>query len=110
MKQGRIIIKKRKAATKEYLFTFIMNYLGGTYIEQVVASNELEAMHAWIKQLKTSEIKGFAVIDKKRIIRDNFDDEIPVAINTTKNVWFCLVDTKKGYGHINIIKTCPESL
>lgn len=105
MKLEKIMVKKKKVVNKGDLFTFVMNYLGGTYIEQVVASSEIEAMQLWIKCLKISEIKGFTILDKKRIIRNNFDDEIPMPIKTMKNVWFCLVDTKKGYGHINIIKT-----
>lgn len=106
MRQEKTIVKRQKGATRMQLFTFIMNYLGGTYIDQVVASNETEAMRVWIKQLDSSEIKGFSALDKKRIINNNFDDEIPVSIKGVKNVWFCLIDTKKGYGHVNIIKTC----
>ncbi len=105
MKQEKIIVKKQKGVTKDELFTFIMNYFGGTYIEQVVASNEIDAMHLWIQCLKISEIKGFSILDQKRIIKNNFDDEIPVPIKRMRNVWFCLVNTKKGYGHVNIIKT-----
>jgi hypothetical protein len=87
------------------LYTFIMDYLGGTYISQVKAADEVRARDIWIKKLKVKEIKSFTNQDKKDIIKDNFADNDIVRINGTKSVWFFTVETEKGYGHVNLIKT-----
>lgn len=65
MKQAKTIVKKQKVTNNKELFTFIMNFLGGTYIDQVVAANEIQAMQLWIQSLKIDEIKGFTYSNKK---------------------------------------------
>ena len=87
------------------LYTFIMFYLGGTYISQVEATDQENARDVWINGLNIEEIKDFTTSDKEKIIEENFVDEDITPINKTKSVWFFMVKTKKGYGHVNIIKT-----
>lgn len=87
------------------LYTFIMDYLGGTYISQVKAKNTTIAMHEWIANLSVKEIKGFTEKDKKIIIETDLEDEKPILIDGIKNTWHFLVTTKKGIGYINFIKT-----
>jgi hypothetical protein len=82
-----------------------MEYLEGTYISQVNANNIGKAMMPWIQNLKTEEIKGFSSSDKKKLINDNFSDEVPVLIRGMKNVWHFLIITKKGTGFVNCVKT-----
>lgn len=87
------------------LFTFIMGYLGGTYISQVQAINKEQARDIWIRNLEVEEIELFTIEDKENIIKENFIDDDMVLIKDVKNVWFFMVETKKGYGHVNVIKT-----
>ena len=35
------------------IYTFILDYLGGTYVSQVVSSDEFSAMHLWIEKLES---------------------------------------------------------
>jgi hypothetical protein len=87
------------------LFTFIMGYLGGTYISQVEARDKEQARDIWIRNLEIKEIESFTIKDKEDIIKENFSGEDIVLIKGMKNVWFFMVETEKGYGHVNLIKT-----
>ena len=61
------------------LYTFIMEYLGGTYISQVK--------------------------DKQKIIKNDFEDEEAVLIKGIKNTWHFSIRTKKGIGFVNFVMT-----
>ena len=87
------------------LFTFIMAYLGGTYISQVEATDEEQARDIWIRNLKIEEIEFFTANDQENIIKEKFVDDDLALIEGMKNVWFFMVETKNGFGHINVIKT-----
>jgi hypothetical protein len=82
-----------------------MEYLGGTYISQVEAGDKEQARELWIRDLKVEEIEAFTIADKEDIIKENFADEDITPIAGMKNVWFFMVETKKGYGYVNVINT-----
>lgn len=89
------------------LFTIIMNYLGGVYIHQVLATDELDARYKWLNSLDIKEIKGFEEHHRQRLLTENFIDETPVLITGCANVWcFSLkISLRKESALINIIKT-----
>lgn len=87
------------------LYTFIMDYLGGTYVSQVRAHNENEAMVLWAEKLETDEIKGLTLDDKAIIIKNGFDDNEAVLLTGLENVWCFGILTKRGFALINFIKT-----
>jgi len=88
------------------LYTFIMDYKGGTYISQVEAVDEQEAMICWIENLDTTQVKGFSKSDKRKIIALGFsDDDRATPITGMQNTWYFNVRTKKGFAGINIVKT-----
>lgn len=82
-----------------------MEYLGGTYISQVEATDKEQARDIWIRELEITGIEFFTIQDKNDIIEENFVDNEMTPINGMKNVWLFLVNTKKGYGHVNVVKT-----
>ena len=89
------------------LYTFIMNYLEGTYIHQVNAENEYDAMRIWLETLSIEEIKGFTEIQRQKLIQENFEDEFPALFSGCRNVWcFGLrVSAKKNLALINFVIT-----
>ena len=89
------------------LYTFIMEYLGGTYISQVKAKDEFNAMQIWLKALKVKEIKGFTKYQYQKLLKEDFEDEKPILIEGCKNVWcFGLrISNKENTALINFIKT-----
>jgi len=87
------------------LYTFVMQYLEGTYISQVLATNKRDAMFKWIENLDISEIDKFSSLDKNEIIMSEFIDENPILLKGLKNVWFFMVKTKNGEGYVNFVYT-----
>lgn len=89
------------------LYTFIMDYLEGTYISQVEAINEKEAVILWITNLETKGIKKFSKEDKKEIIQiySSNEDEHPILIDKLKNIWCVYFRTKRGVALVNFVKT-----
>lgn len=90
------------------LYTFIMDFKGGCYISQLKAKDQFAAMRKWLKNLEINEIPGFSLKEKDRLIRENFEDEEPVRISETINVWHFLVRVGKYYGYINFVLTQPN--
>lgn len=87
------------------IYTFVMDYLGGTYISQVEAVNKEQARKIWIKKLEVKEIESFTIQDKEEILKHNFSDEDIIPLKEIKSVWFFRVETKNGNGYVNIVKT-----
>ena len=90
------------------IYTFILDYLGGTYVSQVVSSDEFSAMHLWIEQLETIEIQNFTENDKQNIILSKFEDENPILLKGLTNICHFLISTQKGVGYVNFVKTCDK--
>ena len=86
------------------LYTFIMEYAGGTYIDQIVASQLAQAIKKWINQLdvRRTDKAGPPFVE---YFKQMIEIEAPVAVDETKNVW-CFSALPMGkYCLINIILT-----
>ena len=85
------------------LFTFILEWMGGTYIEQVSATNVKEATLGWANNL------DFSLIDvlekyKPEFISDVRNEDI-VAIDLLEHIW-CITPSINGtLALVNIIET-----
>ena len=93
------------------LYTLVLEYRGGTYIRQVVASNERKALQKWSKSILPGEILHLGSKRIERIANEigaNYADlYTPVPIGGTENVWCAGLP---GYScSINIIKTIAKS-
>ncbi|KOF04478.1 hypothetical protein OB69_01405 [Roseivirga seohaensis subsp. aquiponti] len=97
----------------ENIYTYIMEFRGGTYTTQV-KSNNLEAsikdwtdrIHEEQKQIGQLGLKTIKEIKEQLLRKDS--DEKPVILNGLVNVWYFTVSTKKGFGTVHIIKTEKE--
>jgi len=94
-----------------YLYTVVLDYRGGTYIRQVVALDEREALQTWSKSIRPGEILH---LGPKRIehianaIQANYANiYTPVPIAGTENVWCAGLPCSSGL--LNIIKTVVKS-
>ncbi len=104
MKQEKIIVKEQKGGRMK-LYTFLMQYGGGTYIEQVHASDETNAMRIWLKQLNVGTIKGFTEKNREKLIKNDFVDEEPVLIEGCLNIWCFGIRIKKELALVNFVQT-----
>ena len=87
------------------LYTFIMHYLGGTYIAQAEAETKEQAIRVWLKNLDIKQIEGFSKRDKEKAILNDFINDDPALIMGTTNVWCIGILTRKGYAIVNFVKT-----
>jgi hypothetical protein len=88
------------------LYTFIVEYLGGTYISQVRASTPRSASRAWAKQLDESAVWGIGMSGKEKLIEEmksGFSD--PVAITGVKHTWCCSALVRNKLMSINFVQT-----
>jgi hypothetical protein len=93
------------------LFTIIMELDGGTYISQVRADDEWNALLNWPGQLKVEEIKGIGEKMRQRIIRELEQEperNQPVLLSDSVNVWFARSMVWGKMLFINIIKTAED--
>jgi hypothetical protein len=89
------------------VYSFIMDFRGGTYISQTTAPNLNKSVELWAKNLNT-EILYLGDKSKKQLIADIpelIDEEEFVNIDTMKNIWFGMYRFKTGLAKIHIIKT-----
>ena len=93
------------------LYTFIMELDGGTYIKQVEAQNEAQAVWDWLARKITPKIPTAVWNALKEDIRNDFyyGDRVVTKISRTKNVWCLTAHAKIGrrshHALINIVKT-----
>ena len=87
------------------LYTFVMDYRGGTYLSQVEASKKEAAMRLWLEQLEVGFHKDFTEEVKAKLLLENFEDEKPVRIEDLINTWFFGQKFKK-WALVHFTKTC----
>ena len=81
------------------LFTFFLDYRGGTYISQVRARNHFVAPGVWAKKLDLRHIPNTSDGFRENLLK-SLDFEKPVALEGVRNTWCCgLIYTKRAILH-----------
>jgi uncharacterized protein YabE (DUF348 family) len=89
------------------LYTVIMEFEGTTSVSQTTAGTVVEALKLWSGGLSESEHYGLAPASASRLLEalvDSQDDE-PVQITGTTNVWCTSILVGKKSALLNIVKT-----
>ncbi len=81
------------------LYTFFLDYRGGTYLSQIRASSPSKATKVWTKKLDHAAIQGMGDKSKERLIQE-LHDEVPIAIDGLEKTWCC---TALVQGHLVLI-------
>jgi hypothetical protein len=89
------------------LYTFIMEYAGGTYISQVKASFPKSACVKWAQELDHSQVKGLGLKGKESLI-EQMREESPVALDGMLNAWCNSALVRGKLALINLVRTEPE--
>jgi len=76
------------------LYTFILDYQGGTYISQTAAASPDHAINNWANSFDASSIPGFSPDMKVELIQAS-SEEKPTAIEGVENIW-CISCSIKG--------------
>lgn len=86
------------------IYTFFMEFRGGTYISQIYAERLSDAVKLWGEKLETNDIKHLGNSGKNELLSELKDIELTV-IRTVKNVWFFCLSIRKGFITVNVVKT-----
>jgi hypothetical protein len=89
------------------MFTFIMEFRGGTYVSQVKAASVAAAFVEWSKRLQVDEIQYLGPTGKAEIIGMAKEAE-PTLLKGLINVWFESFAIKQGFARVNIVKTVSQ--
>ncbi|MDR6565013.1 MULTISPECIES: hypothetical protein [unclassified Arcicella] len=85
-------------------YTFVTEYKGGTYIQQICADDILASIRLWIDKIEQFNIPSLGT-DEKVILESEFLYERPTKIEGIENVWFIYFSVKKNQVLVNIIAT-----
>lgn len=96
------------------LYTYIMEFQEGTYITQVHARDLEKSLYEWTNKLREESIEIYNLdsatlseITEQIIASDT--QEIPTPVKGLQNVWCLTLNTKQGFGIVNIVKTKSET-
>lgn len=85
------------------LFTFILEFDGGTYISQVHAASVRGAVTQHASHVVSN--KAVAAASVRRRIADGLSAQKPVALDGMRNVWCCSTSVGKKFALLNIVAT-----
>ncbi|ACL03184.1 conserved hypothetical protein [Desulfatibacillum aliphaticivorans] len=89
---------------KKNLYTFLLDFKGGTYISQVWARSPQESLFGWIKGEKYSVVQELAGI-KSTDFKNYFGSENCVPVDQLESVWCVSFLAEDDLGIINIVGT-----
>lgn len=96
---------------RDLLFTFVLDYKGGTYISQVVAPTVGEAIAAWPRVVNWDVIGIQSSSRFEKQLRLDVSGDNPVALDGMSNVWCISPRLGKSVGTLHIVATvrsrCP---
>ncbi len=86
------------------LYTFMLEYAGGTYISQLKAASPKSACVKWAQKLDGAQVKGVRVKDKESLI-EQMKEEIPFALDGMSNAWCNSALIRGKLALINLVQT-----
>lgn len=87
------------------LYTFVLDFAGGTYVSQVRASNAHDASIEWVRAVGLNHL-NISDEDIKSVLAEIMElDEEPVKLAELTNVWCISFLLKDKLALVNIIKT-----
>jgi hypothetical protein len=85
------------------LFTFVLEFDGGTHISQFRATSVVRAVEEYGAQLLRD--KAVAKLPVRRRLREALSAENPVAIKGVRNVWCCSASIGEKLALLNVVAT-----
>jgi hypothetical protein len=86
------------------LYTFVLDFDGGTYISQVKAPSTTSACVKWAEELDIADLKGVGRKSKESLVNQMKVEE-PQLLNGLSNAWCVTAALRGGLALINIIQT-----
>lgn len=92
--------------SRETLFTFVLEYRGGTYISQVSEVSLAGAMARWANTRTDRDLTTWKLARKQ--LAELVEGDIPVMVDGCQGVWCLSNSSKEGLMLLNIIATHSE--
>ncbi|MEN2400976.1 hypothetical protein GKZ90_0014415 [Flavobacterium sp. MC2016-06] len=94
--------------SENHIFTYIVEFRGGTYCTQVHAENVEASISKWLDNIKKEKNEIMFLGDKTiHALECQINSPIypPTQLDRLKNIWFLSLNSKSGSFSINIVKT-----
>ena len=89
------------------MFTFILEFRGGTYVSQIHSNVLSKAIIGWGEKLKSIDIKYLGLSGKAEIL-SMLNEAEPIPLDGLKNTWFLSLSIRQGFISVNIVKTVTQ--
>lgn len=90
-------------------YTFILHYRGGTYIEQVSASDVLKATFMWVERtVNDPEMEHLNGPAFRKVFNNDIGEFLPTPIDGRPNVWHLFFFSGRNRMDIHIVKISDE--
>ena len=86
------------------LYTFVMNYAGGTYFDQVKAASVRSACIKWATKLDLPKGSGIGSKSKESLMQQ-MKEEIPMPLDGLKNAWCTIARVRGNLALVDFIET-----
>lgn len=91
------------------LYTYVMDFRGGTYISQVEAEDLHTSTPKWIEAISKQQNQilylGTKGLEK---LKEELADQNPTLLDSLRNVWCLTAHLHSGFALINVVKTEKE--
>lgn len=90
------------------LYTFFMEFKGGTYISQVKALDSFQALENWAAQLLPDQIEGFSKAHQQEliaIIPELIEDKFVSKVSGMEQVWSFSHDFEDSFAFVHFVWT-----
>jgi hypothetical protein len=92
------------------LFTTILDYRGGTYIQQVTAAGPHQAIRKWTKALDVDAIPGVGKRGGRELARSAVDEDFtPTPITGLAGVWCATTLLREFLALVTLVETVSKA-
>jgi len=86
------------------LYTFVLDYDGGTYVAQVSAETPERAPVAWAQSLRPGEVRGMGQASLSRLVAE-LEADTPIPLDGLANTWCSVAGVRGKLALIHFIAT-----
>ena len=90
------------------LFTVIVEFRGGTYVQQATAANSREAVAEWARRFKADDTTSLAKRTRDSFARAAIADGDPVPLAGLSHVWCLRASVEDSGAWLHIVHTAES--
>ncbi|MDO7847227.1 hypothetical protein Q5H92_12720 [Hymenobacter sp. M29] len=88
------------------MYTIVIDYKSGAYVQQVLAQDAVDALTKWIHTPHIFSIPGLGPASQQRLLQEIAEaDNLPAPLNGLQNVWCTTFIIRGALMLVNIVCT-----